>query len=341
LNEGRFWNKSIDALDEKDLAKARWFTRGWTLQELIASCEVAFYIKGWKSVGRKSSMKGKLARITGVNERLLMDFQPELSVSVAERMSWAAKRETTKGEDMAYCLLGIFGVFMPLLYGEGADKAFMRLQEQIMKDSDDQSLFAWHSNDSRPPPLPPAVRSTPSITSVFAPHPRFFSGSASHGVHPDHLDSPPYVLTNIGVRMRVPVLLLDRWRAWYLLVLNCTFGKSLGLKVGVPVKKLPGSAVARFARLGSVDLFKVVRQRPSPEKLDLHEVYVSKTITWSLTAGDEEVEHLTVLHARDFVLLTQEEAGRWEKRWMQNRQPDIDTISRADTDSTEYGGVAR
>ncbi|KAF2681715.1 HET-domain-containing protein, partial [Lentithecium fluviatile CBS 122367] len=136
-----FWDKSIDLIDEKDLAKARWFTRGWTLQELIAPRKVVFYIKGWKCVGNKSSMKAKLARITGVNERSLTGFLP--NVRVAERMSWAAGRETTKGEDMAYCLMGIFDVNMPLMYGEGGEKAFIRLQEEIMKDSDDQSLFAW------------------------------------------------------------------------------------------------------------------------------------------------------------------------------------------------------
>lgn len=64
-------------------------------------------------------------------------------VSVAKRMSWAADRVTTKAEDMAYCLMGLFNVSMPLLYGEGGRKAFVRLQEEIMKDSDGQSLFAW------------------------------------------------------------------------------------------------------------------------------------------------------------------------------------------------------
>jgi hypothetical protein len=321
LNEGRFWNKSIDAIDGNDLAKARWFTRGWTLQELVASSKVAFYIKGWKYVGSKSSMKNNLSRITGVDTRSLMEFRT--NVSVAERMSWAAKRVTTKGEDMAYCLLGIFDVSMPLLYGEGAEKAFIRLQEEIMKDSDDQSLFAWQSigpplkwqDDRKADQLPrPKVSKTMDldiVTSIFAPHPLYFSGSASHGVHHSHLDSPPYALTNIGVHMRVPILLLDPARAWYLLVLNCTFEKSLGLQVGVAVKKLPGNNVAKFVRLDSVGLFKVVRWRQLAERVAPQEVYLCKTISWSLTAGVGEVKELDVPHARDFIFLSQEEADIW------------------------------
>ncbi|KAF2264191.1 HET-domain-containing protein, partial [Lojkania enalia] len=131
----------IDLMEEKDLAQARWFTRGWTLQELIAPKNVMFYIKGWNYVGNKMSMKGKLSRITRIDEATLVTGNLE-GVSVARRMSWAANRVTTRTEDLAYCLMGIFDVNMPLLYGEG-EKAFVRLQEEIMKDSDDQSLFAW------------------------------------------------------------------------------------------------------------------------------------------------------------------------------------------------------
>ncbi|KAF2201152.1 hypothetical protein GQ43DRAFT_448996 [Delitschia confertaspora ATCC 74209] len=130
-------SKQVDLIDEKDLARSRWFTRGWTLQELIAPARVAFYIKGWNFVGYKATMGRKLERITGIGTEILMEHWPKLdTVSVARRMSWAAKRETTRVEDMAYCLLGIFDVNMPLLYGEG-EKAFVRLQEEIMKDSDD------------------------------------------------------------------------------------------------------------------------------------------------------------------------------------------------------------
>lgn len=120
----------------------RWFTRGWTLQELIAPGEVIFFDVKWRRIGSKSEDLSDIEKITGIGRRFLQDVEELQRASVAQRMSWASKRRTTRREDRAYCLLGIFGINMPLLYGEG-DRAFIRLQEEIMKDSDDQSLFAW------------------------------------------------------------------------------------------------------------------------------------------------------------------------------------------------------
>ncbi|KAH7064401.1 heterokaryon incompatibility protein-domain-containing protein [Paraphoma chrysanthemicola] len=119
----------------------RWFSRGWTLQELVASPNLQFFASDWTLLGSKSSYCEQLASITGIHAQALID-KPIESFSIAQRMSWASSRSTTRPEDIAYCLLGLFDVNMPLLYGEGAQKAFLRLQEGIMKDSDDQSLFA-------------------------------------------------------------------------------------------------------------------------------------------------------------------------------------------------------
>lgn len=84
-----------------------------------------------------------LSEITGVSERVLRKaYRPE-DVNVATRMTWAAKRETTRVEDMAYCLMGLFNVSMPLLYGEG-ERAFLRLQEHITHASTDHTIFAWN-----------------------------------------------------------------------------------------------------------------------------------------------------------------------------------------------------
>jgi hypothetical protein len=126
---------------ERLFAKSRWFTRGWTLQELIAPAIVEFYALDWTEIGTKTSLASQVASITGI--RLAVLFGEKLSeFTVAERMSWAAKRSTTRVEDLSYCLLGIFQVNMPLLYGEGA-RAFKRLQEEILKTSEDYTLFAW------------------------------------------------------------------------------------------------------------------------------------------------------------------------------------------------------
>jgi len=121
--------------------RSRWFTRGWTLQELIAPQSVIFYDSRWIPLGSKEDLIEDLVPITGIDKGSLQGEDLE-KASVAQRMSWAAKRETTRIEDRAYSLLGIFDVNMPMLYGEGK-KAFLRLQEEIMKISDDQSLFSW------------------------------------------------------------------------------------------------------------------------------------------------------------------------------------------------------
>ncbi|KAI1103156.1 heterokaryon incompatibility protein-domain-containing protein [Jackrogersella minutella] len=129
---------------EKKLARSRWFTRGWTLQELIAPCEVLFYSHDWHAVGTRSQLSGCISGITGIEETYLNGASLQFA-SVAQRMSWASQRLTSRDEDVAYCLLGIFDVNMPLIYGEGL-KAFQRLQEEIMKAyPEDHTLFAWGS----------------------------------------------------------------------------------------------------------------------------------------------------------------------------------------------------
>ncbi|KAL1938511.1 hypothetical protein VTO73DRAFT_11534 [Trametes versicolor] len=124
------------------LRRSIWHTRGWTLQELIAPEVVVFLSRDWKVLGDKVHLAPLLEQITNVPKAVL-HHQIELStVSVAQRMSWAAHRKTTRLEDEAYCLLGIFSINMPTLYGEGR-AAFRRLQEEIMQTSTDLSLLAW------------------------------------------------------------------------------------------------------------------------------------------------------------------------------------------------------
>lgn len=129
---------------EQQLAKCRWFGRGWTLQELIAPDNVEFYDRKWVRFGSKKQLVKVLSLITGVNESVL-EGGPCDDVPVGRRMSWASFRRTTRVEDMTYCLLGIFDVNMPMLYGEGK-KAFVRLQEEIIKVSNDLTIFAWQAN---------------------------------------------------------------------------------------------------------------------------------------------------------------------------------------------------
>jgi hypothetical protein len=131
----------IDVKTKDSLWQSRWFTRGWTLQELIAPPVVEFYSHSWDPIGTKASRAINLSYTTGITRAVLEGDYLSYS-SVASKMSWASNRTTTRKEDMAYCLLGLFDINMPLLYGEG-EKAFLRLQEHIAASSTDHSLFAW------------------------------------------------------------------------------------------------------------------------------------------------------------------------------------------------------
>ncbi|PSN73856.1 HET-domain-containing protein [Corynespora cassiicola Philippines] len=130
-------------ISEKD--KLRWFSRGWTLQELIAPGKLRFRNSQWEYVGTRRELSPVINHITGIPTNILEhkgDIIDRLSrKSIAERMSWAAGRITKRSEDRAYSLMGLFSINMPLLYGEGGANAFFRLQEAIMKKSMDRSIL--------------------------------------------------------------------------------------------------------------------------------------------------------------------------------------------------------
>jgi len=110
---------------EPAFRQSRWFTRGWTLQELIAPSSVEFFSEEGDRLGDRDLMDRQISEITGVHidafrGRSLSSF------SIDERMAWAEKRNTTREEDAAYSLLGIFEIFMPLIYGEGRPNALNR-----------------------------------------------------------------------------------------------------------------------------------------------------------------------------------------------------------------------
>ncbi|EJF59921.1 hypothetical protein DICSQDRAFT_24107, partial [Dichomitus squalens LYAD-421 SS1] len=121
---------------------SRWFERGWTLQELVSPSEVKFLLNDWNIIGTKHVLVDPVSEITGISDEALLHEKSLDEFSVAQRLSWAAKRETTRVEDRAYSLLGIFDINMPTLCGEG-ERAFRRLQEEILRRVPDQSIFAW------------------------------------------------------------------------------------------------------------------------------------------------------------------------------------------------------
>jgi hypothetical protein len=187
------------------LAKSRWFKRGWTLQELLAPREMVFFAKNWTVIGTKLDLCGVLSSITGIDEDILKDPRKLYSASIAKRMSWAADRETTRSEDLAYCLMGVFSVNMPMLYGEGFLKAYLRLQEEIMKQSDDQSLFAWTHNGE--------VNSYQH--GLLADSPSAFRNSSKVRPYEDYEPRRPFQMTNRGLSIELPLSCLneDTWVA--------------------------------------------------------------------------------------------------------------------------------
>lgn len=194
----------IPAIDS--FSSSRWFTRGWTLQETIAPHYLEFYSKEWKALGTKRSLCRMISVITGIPEAVL-GGEPHDSYSVAQKMSWAANRTTTKPEDMAYCLMGIFHVNMPMLYGEGRSGAFHRLQRGIMDITEDHTLFTWQRRDDEPVNLgflansPRAFLPSSKSSAKYDPtqlEPVHPAGSAGN--------SEPPLSTGRGLRIQLPIL---------------------------------------------------------------------------------------------------------------------------------------
>ncbi|KAF6810313.1 HET domain-containing protein [Colletotrichum sojae] len=187
-----------------------WFTRGWTLQELVAPREILFFDRDWDLVGTRAQLCDVIQERTGVSEKILLhgsDSGPGprsirsllSSIPVAVRMSWAAERMTTREEDRAYSLLGLFGVNMPMLYGEGSG-AFMRLQEEIMKQTADLSLFAWTDISGES-----TDQESNEYRGILAISPDEFCGSGnltlSRDVRYNPEVCPEYTMTNKGLRI--------------------------------------------------------------------------------------------------------------------------------------------
>jgi hypothetical protein len=181
-----------EALDK--LGACRWFSRGWTLQELIAPDNVVFSDANWHFSGTKKELQEQLISITGISQGAITGVTYLDSFSVAQKMSWASNRTTTRTEDMAYCLLGIFDVNLPLLYGEG-NRAFRRLQEEIIRTTPDLTIFAW-CHRRLVPPFDPRT-----ITGVLAADPSVFWAAGSLARLHD-VGEADFAVSNQGIKMQ-------------------------------------------------------------------------------------------------------------------------------------------
>ncbi|KAK0743049.1 ankyrin repeat-containing domain protein [Schizothecium vesticola] len=203
-----------DSDSEKGFCGSEWFERGWTLQELVAPPLVMFLNSSWEEIGTKSSLHRLISKATGIPAEVLLTG--DLSeVSVAQKMSWAARRKTTVVEDRAYSLMGLFGVSMPMIYGEGG-RAFLRLQEEILRVADDLSLFAWKIQD---------VHGT---SGLLAPDPSAFGYSGSvRRSKPS--DIPAVVINNKGIHLKIPVIKVKGKRNLLALVHTEDGGRDIGI----------------------------------------------------------------------------------------------------------------
>jgi hypothetical protein len=209
-----------------------------TLQELLAPRVVEFYDHNWKLLGTKVSLAEPIAIRTGIEKFYLKDRIVVQDASVATRFSWASTRETTRAEDVAYCLLGLMDVNMPLLYGEGT-KAFYRLQAELLKKTNEHTIFAWRL----------CRKYLWKYFGMLAPSPAYFAESAdivSSGIVVDK----EHHITNRGLRIQLPLV---RCANQYLAVLNCAKLGSDGF-IAVPLHRLRN---ARYRRIDT-DKFHIV-----------------------------------------------------------------------------------
>jgi hypothetical protein len=253
-----FIQSSLDLNVIKSIRGSRWFSRGWTLQEMIAPSQIIFFGKNWSVLGKKCNKSWEyrkswnsetnlvklLSSITTIPEAVLVDPSQRTSCSVARKMSWAARRKTTREEDMAYSLLGIFDVNMPLLYGEGT-RTFIRLQEEIMKETDDQSLFAWGF---------PQRNHSPYLfddvgAEILAPSPAAFAMSAKIVPFPSAPNRQPYTMTNKG--LRIDLRLLEERREYApVALLDCHYEDDFSGGIGIVLKRTSNTSVYTRLSMG-------------------------------------------------------------------------------------------
>ena len=220
-----------------------WFKRGWTLQELLAPQKVIFYDSNWRLIGDKESCCPVISTITGIGVNCILNSSEVRREMYFTRMSWAEDRQTTKAEDIAYCLMGIFDVHMPLQYGEGGSKAFKRLQHELVKRTSSSSLLGWGLSFKN------CVSTGPDLWSIFprsikrqdilAQSPKRFSRQlVLQSVATLRERSKAWVHTNRG--FKVELMLIEK-ADWYI----------IADEEGIPQRHDLAIAVLSFTRPGN------------------------------------------------------------------------------------------
>ena len=167
-----------------------WFSRGWTLQELLAPKARVFFAEDWSEIEDKGQLVDMVAAITNIDVRLLKNRELMSTFCIAERISWGSKRRTTRNEDVAYSLMGLFNIHMAIIYGEGGVHAFRRLQEEIIRTSFDQSIFVW--------------KGAYESSGLLAKSPADFRATPRLGLW-GTVNLAPFTMTNVGLSVRINV----------------------------------------------------------------------------------------------------------------------------------------
>ncbi|KAH7309735.1 heterokaryon incompatibility protein-domain-containing protein [Stachybotrys elegans] len=243
---------------------ARWYSRGWTLQELIAPSSVHFFDRRWRYIGTREDFIHDISRGTGIDIYALRGG--DLSrMTVARRLTWLNKRQTTRVEDMAYCMLRIFDINMPLLYGEGT-RAFMRLQEEIIKTTEDQSIFAWAGPNTLDY-YREDYGDTFERSGLVADSASLFAKSAAVAMFPWPRSSRPHPdITRQGLRLHLLMCQDVSYQSGkvFLAVLDCQIGNIPGVFAGIRLRRISNN---RFVRIDTSRLFQIARYSPAGEVL--------------------------------------------------------------------------
>ncbi|RDH14843.1 HET-domain-containing protein [Aspergillus niger ATCC 13496] len=219
----------------------RWFQRGWTLQELLAPDSLRFYDSEWRYLGTKANRSSTIERKIGIPRRFLQGTALG-EASIAQRMSWASKRETKREEDIAYCLLGIFDVNMPMIYGEGGVRAFTRLQRKIMRSSKDESILAWGFQAIEPPTIDSEDLAVSA--GVLAASPADFTNCGEIVPRKDKAKSPT-TFTIEGGLVRISLPLFSTITGEVFGLLNCGPQHERKAVVGIPLSDKPSGEYLR------------------------------------------------------------------------------------------------
>ncbi|KAE8143740.1 hypothetical protein BDV38DRAFT_276820 [Aspergillus pseudotamarii] len=248
-----------DVPSRKGFKESRWFTRGWTLQELIAPTKLTFLDEEWTELGSKADLQQAISECTRIPIGVLSGVDDIESFSIAQRMSWAAERVTTRVEDRAYSLLGLFGVNIPLIYGE-RETAFIRLQEEIMRISDDHSLFAWRSPDNR--------------GGLLATSPAAFMGS--HNIvrfNPFDPFNTPFAATSTGIDLRIRFMGIGP-RGLGLAILHCKEEGGGERLIALYVRDSEFLTMERFERVHSEDFKRLDLRKYRPSQYPMRQMII-------------------------------------------------------------------